>query len=65
MKILEDTKEVFFKGDAQWILVNYKIALPTLYQVILGVRYEMVKQVSTADGELVLFKRGGHPKHIH
>ena len=64
-KLFEDTKEAFLKGDAQWILVNHKIALPTLYQVILGVRYEMVKQVSTASGELVLFKKGGQPKHFH
>ena len=64
-KLFEDTKQVFLNGDAQWILVNYKMALPTLYQVILGVRYEMVKQVSTDDGELVLYRRGGHPKHSH
>lgn len=64
-KIFEDTKEAFLKGDAQWILVNYKIALPTLYQVILGVRYELVKQLSTTNGEFVLYKKGGEHKHIH
>ena len=44
------------QGDAQWILVNYKIGLPKLIRDFLAEKYERVKIVNTADGELVLYR---------
>lgn len=59
IELFEDTLDEFLQGDAQWLLVNYKISLPTLIEVLLAKRYESVKQVSTAGGKLVLYRRGG------
>lgn len=58
-ELYADTQDEFMQGDAQWVLVNYKMALPKLMQKFLAKRYEIVKQVGTTDGELVLYKRVG------
>ena len=59
IELYEDTQDEFLQGDAQWILVNYKIGLPKLIRDFLAEKYERVKIVNTADGELVLYRRGG------
>ena len=58
IELYEETQDEFLQGDAQWILVNYKIGLPKLIRDFLAEKYERVKIVNTADGELVLYRRG-------
>ncbi len=62
IKLFEDTLDEFLQGDAQWVLVNYKRGQTTIIQAILARRYESVKQVSTTDRELMLYRRVGHNK---
>lgn len=58
-ELYTDTQDEFMQGDVQWVLVNYKMALPRLMQKFLVKRYEIVKHVGTTEGELVLYKRVG------
>lgn len=54
-----DTQDEFIQGNAQWVLVNYKIGLPRPLKEFFAKQYEIVKQVGTTEGELVLYKRVG------
>lgn len=54
--VYEKTNKEFVNGDAQWILINYNKGLPNEIKDTIKNRYQSVKEISTPDVTLVLYK---------
>ena len=55
--VYEKTNQEFINGDAKWVLLNHWKGVPREIKEVLEEKYQPIKELSTTDGLLVLYKR--------